>query len=252
MAARRTAPTTAQIVADLPGVRPVSQKRSRDLVTRLLASGLSLLRSRDFDGLTIDDLCADAGATVGSFYARFAGKEAYLLALQHLVVEDTRRRLARDFSAEGVPPTGLEALVSWLCAGTVLWYRRYEGFIRASLRQTRVDPQAWEPVWALGMLKVDSALPLIARAAPCVLTNDIEIRWRLAFQMLHGTLNTMLLIDPGPKRLHDPDTPRMLAQVLTAQIRSALDAPGTSQGRHVRARATASRRTCAAARRKPG
>lgn len=252
MATRQAVPTKAHIVADLPGVRPVSQKRSRDLVTRLLVSGLSLLRNRDFDGLTIDDLCADAGATVGSFYARFASKEAYLLALQHLVVEETRRRLVRDFSAEDVPPRELEPLVSWLCMGTVLWYRRYEGFIRASLRQTRVDPQAWKPVWALGMLKVDGALPLLARAAPCNLTNDIEIRWRLAFQMLHGTLNTMLLIDPGPKRLHDPDTPQMLAEVLTAQIRSALDAPVAAQARQVTTQTAASRRSGATARRRPG
>lgn len=229
-------------LADLPGVHPISQKRSRDLVDRLLASGLELLRSRDFDGLTIDDLCALAGATVGSFYARFANKQAFLLSLQHLVVSETQARIARDFAAGSKPPKSLAPLVEWLCLGTVAWYRRYEGFVRASLRQSGRDPKAWEPLWSLGVLKLDSALPLVASAAGGPVTPVQELELRFAFQMLHGTLNSMLLIDPGPKHLHDKDLPRLLSASLNARL-TGVFAPAPAKAGTPRTRRSAQARS---------
>lgn len=217
-----------ELLADVPGVHPAVQQRSRDLVARLLQCGLDLLRSRDFDGLTIDDLCARAGATVGSFYARFANKQAFLLALQHLVVEETQARIERDFAPGRDHPTRLPALVEWLCLGTIAWYRHYEGFVRATLRQSGADPQAWEPVWRLGVMKLDRALPLFEGAVGRSLRAGEVHALRLAFQMLNGTLNTMLLIDPGPQRLHDERTPAMLVAAITAQVQKAIAAPGAT------------------------
>ena len=82
---------------DIPGMRPARQKRSRDLVAELMRAGLVLLKDRDFDRLSIADLCAATGTTVGSFYARFDSKEAYVRALQLGVVEESRRAMRRDY-----------------------------------------------------------------------------------------------------------------------------------------------------------
>ena len=62
-----------QLIADLSvdGMRPAQQRRTRELVVRMFETGRELLRDRDFDSLSIEDLCKGAGTTVGSFYARF-------------------------------------------------------------------------------------------------------------------------------------------------------------------------------------
>jgi len=35
-----------------------------------------------------------------------------------------------------------------------------------------------------------------------------------AFQIMHGTLNNMILINPGPFTIHHPNTGRMLATAM--------------------------------------
>src|SRR4029078_13536563 len=91
---------------DIPGMRPAREKRSREMVGDLLRAGLELLKDRDFGRLATADLCAAPGITVGSFYARFDGKESYLQALQRAVVAETERAMERDYRA-GPWPRGL-------------------------------------------------------------------------------------------------------------------------------------------------
>jgi hypothetical protein len=69
----------------------------------------------------------------------------------------------------------------------------------------------------LGRLHVEHALPHIVRSAP---RRDagLEDRIRFAFQMLYGTLNNMVLIDPGPYSLRDARTPRLLAAAMQRLI----------------------------------
>jgi AcrR family transcriptional regulator len=68
----------------LPGVNPARQKRSREMSEALLEAGQRLLRKHSLATLSVEDICASIGASVGAFYSRFQSKEAYFQALQHL------------------------------------------------------------------------------------------------------------------------------------------------------------------------
>lgn len=210
----------ATLVADLdiPGMRPARQKRSRELVGELLRAGLELLKDRDFDRLSIADLCAATGITVGSFYARFDGKETYLQALQRAVVAETERAMARDYRAGLAWPRGLAGFIDWVVGTSVTWNRRYEGLIRASLRQAGSDPAAWTPLRELGHERVSLALPIALSllGRPAVAADEDAIRF--AFQILSGTMNNMILINPGPFSIHHEATPRMLTRAMLKLI----------------------------------
>lgn len=219
---------------DLPGVRPGTQKRSKELVDRLFATAFELLRERDFDELTIDEMCAKAGATVGSFYARFDNKSAFVVALQHLVFERTMRSLSADRAAGRVPLADLETFVAWLCHGTVVWFQRYEGFIRASSKRGSVDPSAWEPLRSLGVEKADWCLPLFRQLVGTQAGHGFELSVRSSLQVLHGTLNNIVLVDPGPLRLHDAGTPRFLSCVVLSSVRGGLKPPRVAADRKAR------------------
>ena len=200
-----------QLIAEakVPGLRPTQQQRSRELVVRLVNEGLALLDDHDFDTLSVEALCARCSATVGSFYARFDSKDAFIEALQQLVVEDRRRDLAARYASERMPRDDLPRLIDWISKGAVIWYQRYRGLIRASLRRAGNDRGSWTPMRDLGRMQVDHALPIIVG-----LVGGEPIRF--AFQLLYGTLNNMILIDPGPLTLQDAATPRLLA---TAMLR---------------------------------
>ncbi len=202
---------------DIPGMRPARQKRSRELVGDLLRAGLELLKDRDFDRLSIADLCAATGITVGSFYARFDGKESYLQALQRAVVAETERAMERDYRA-GPWPRGLAGFVEWVVSASVTWNRRYEGLIRASLRQAGRDPAAWTPLRDLGRTRVAHALPIALSLLGRPPTQADEDTIRFAFQILSGTMNNMVLINPGPFSIHDEATPRMLSRAMLKLI----------------------------------
>jgi len=208
-----------QLIADMKvaGFRPTQQQRSRALVARLMNEGLALLKEHDFESLSVETLCQRCNATVGSFYARFESKEAFVDALQRVVVEDSRRRLAAAYASDRVPRESLEDLLGWISKGGVNWTRRYEGLVRASLRRASSDRRSWTPMRELGRIQVAHALPHILRLLPRP-NADAEDRIRFAFQMMYGALNGMVLIDPGPYSLRDSATPRLLAAALQRLI----------------------------------
>jgi len=208
------------IIADLAleGMRPARQKRSRELVADLLRVGLDLLKDRDFDRLSIADLCAATDITVGSFYARFESKEAYLRALQQYVIEETRRAMARHLRADADWPRGLPGFIDWVVSGGVKWYRRYEGLVRASLRQAGASPETWTPLRDLGRERIELMLPVALRMLGRPTTRADEDAIRFAYQILAGTMNNMVLINPGPFSIHDEATPRMLSRAMLKLI----------------------------------
>jgi AcrR family transcriptional regulator len=190
--------------ADVPGMRPVQQQRSRELVIRLMNEGLALLQDHDFDSLSIEALCARCEATVGSFYGRFESKEAFIDTLQRLVVADARRYLPH--------------LLGWICKGGVRWYRDHEGLVRACLRRATHDRRTWTSLREVGRLHVTHALPRIVALSSPEPGTALQERIAFAFQMLYGTLNNMVLIDPGPVSLRQASAAGTLAAAMQQLI----------------------------------
>lgn len=201
-------------------MRIAQQARSRTTVIRMFNEGLALLQEVDFEGLSIETLCARSDSTIGAFYSRFESKDAFINALQHLVVAVTRRDVVADYESQATPNDNVAHLLGWIVRGTIVWYRRYEGLVRASLRNAHLDAHAWTPIRELGELQVSYAVPRILNLLEP--TNDVgtEERARFAFQMLFGTLNNMVLINPGPFTIHHPQAAAMLAAAMAAFIES--------------------------------
>jgi AcrR family transcriptional regulator len=119
------------------GVNRPLQARSAATYARILDAAEKLLCDRDLDSLRIEDLIEEAGVSIGSFYARFDGKEAILGALFERYREDLER-----FTAQR-PPTGgrgLEAACRWFVTQRVRRFRRRRGMLRALTMETRRRP----------------------------------------------------------------------------------------------------------------
>jgi len=71
-----------------PQVRAPLQERSRRTLARVLAAGWSLLESEGPDGLTVAAITSRARTSVGSFYARFRGKEDLLRYMAEQALEE--------------------------------------------------------------------------------------------------------------------------------------------------------------------
>ena len=215
---------------NLPGVIPARQRRSRAAMLALLERGLAMLGTRSFADLSVAELCAAEGCTIGAFYARFEGKEAFLRALQLLVVGEARLGMAARLTEARFAGMGLRAVVERLVAGSVRWSCRHEGLIRASLRAAQDDPAAWSPLRELGRLQADLAEPLLLARLGRAPAEADRARLRFGFQVLFGTLNNMVLVNPGPFSIHHPATPGLLAEAVFRTIQGEApcsEAPGS-------------------------
>jgi AcrR family transcriptional regulator len=84
-------------------VSPPQQERSRRTLHGLVEAGYRLLESEGADALTVTRVAREAGTSVGSFYARFHGKEQLLRYMGELALGHTLAAWA-DAQGEGENP----------------------------------------------------------------------------------------------------------------------------------------------------
>lgn len=202
-----------------PGVHPVRQQRSRERQLALFNAGRTLLERHDFDALSIVDIAAHNGFSVGSFYRRFRDKEAYFAALQQVVTDEIVQR-ARDFLdqprwARVSTPRLAEAIIAMVVQG----FRLNRGVIKASLKHASTQPGAWTPIKRSGAAVVDRIVAVLSPRLAGVPAARRELRIRFAMQLVYGTLVNAVLHDPGPIRLEDKRMVNHLAQAFAAYLK---------------------------------
>ncbi|MGJ5132116.1 TetR/AcrR family transcriptional regulator [Bradyrhizobium oligotrophicum] len=213
----------------LPGVTPSRQQRSRETTLALLTAGADLLRTRSLAELSISDLCAHIGATVGAFYSRFDSKEAYFNALLALTLADGRKQLLRLPPPDPVRAGDLQCHL--LVRGTVLWMRRHKGALRAALVRSERGPSHWSGFKELAQALSERAALLLlpagrrAGAASRTRSRTAEARKTVAFgvQVVLGTLVNAVLNDPGPLSIDDDEIAERLGDCLVLLLRAGPD-----------------------------
>ena len=78
------------LLSDTRGLRAPRQDRSRRTLDRIVAAARRLLADQGIASVTVQSVVVNAGASVGSFYARFWGKEDLLHFVHQEVWEDVR------------------------------------------------------------------------------------------------------------------------------------------------------------------
>lgn len=73
-------------------VKPPKQSRSRRTLERIVRASLSILDEEGPDGLTVQAIVGRAGSSVGSFYARFDGKDELVEYLAERVWKEAAER----------------------------------------------------------------------------------------------------------------------------------------------------------------
>jgi AcrR family transcriptional regulator len=210
-ARQRAAPPSA---AALPAV----QQRARDTRDAMLSVGRALLQERDFDELSIADLAAANGLSVGSFYGRFRDKASFFALLQQQVTEEWLERgralLARTQRRE----PDVRPIVSQVCAAFVDVMRRDAGFVRASLKHASTHPGSWTPIRQTGRVFIAEVAAVLGPRLTHLPPAQREPRIGFALQMMFGTGVNAVLNDPGPIQLADARLERELARALTGYL----------------------------------
>jgi len=99
-------------------VQPPKQPRSRKTLERIVAAGLAILQEKGPGGVTVQAVVRRSRSSVGSFYARFRGKEDLLAYLAQSVRESAmaewRESVADPNRAAGKLPEAVTSAVDHL------------------------------------------------------------------------------------------------------------------------------------------
>lgn len=120
--------------------RAPQQARSRASLARILDAAEALMESRSLDAATVADIAGRAGVSIGSFYKRFASKDAVLEALYARYEEQRTEHLNVAFAPARWTGHGLEERARGLTSALVEMFSRRRGIIRAFVMHRRGRP----------------------------------------------------------------------------------------------------------------
>lgn len=201
-------------MTELEGVLPVRQQRSLARREALLDAGLTLLATREFDDLTIGEIVAHAGCSVGGFYTRFVDKEIYFKALQVRVMDDMVADARRRLAEERWRDAPLEAVVRGVVGFVYDHFRgRLGAVVRGTVRRAFADADAWQAISVGRDLLATRSQALIAAHVPAGHPVPTTYQIRFCMQIIGGTFTNAMLNNPGPVAFDDDRLPEMLTDV---------------------------------------
>lgn len=194
MAARPDIPDSNELIPE------PRQQRSRETLERFIDAGWDILQTTPWENISIADIAARAGRSVGAFYQRFGSKEDFLSVLMTRWLErgyaDTDRAM-RERADGDLIDRFLSDAADRISRNRFLW--------RAALGRAVDDPSSWEPFRDLGAYR----LRLLGDRLGAVRGRPLDDRERrqlgFAIQVFNSVINNSMLNNPGPMQLDDPD-----------------------------------------------
>ncbi len=202
---------------------PPRQQRSRDRQQALIEAGMQLTATKDWANVSVGEIAAMIGCSVGTFYTRFHSKEAYFDVLLGLVADWLQQSSDAFYAAPKRQAESPEDFIKSWVRLTLNSYVMHRGLYAASVLRTRQLTAGSEAIAVSPLLLLrDRGRKQFFDAMirrPGWRTVAAQRRLTFAPQLLQGVLVNAALTDPGPLRLDDPALQAELVEALCAYLR---------------------------------
>ncbi|WP_159104351.1 TetR/AcrR family transcriptional regulator [Sneathiella glossodoripedis] len=197
------------------GIKPAHQSRSKQRRDELINAGMELMCHKNFADISIIELTASCGYSVGTFYSRFHDKDSFFKAVQSEAISRCHAELRKSYSGEFWKTMSNEdffrKMVDVLIDGLSGPFR---GVVKASIIMSASSREAWEPIRQSGLvirnLIIDLVKDRFLKDDPNKSIRSIEF----ALQMFFGTIVQAILNNPGPVHLEDEEMRENLTRML--------------------------------------
>ncbi len=202
-------------VVGQPGVKPARQGRSIKRRDDLIHAGMKLLMKKTISEISIIELTASCGYSVGTFYSRFEDKDSFFLAVQEAAVAQHLEIFKKDFEAPYWKTAPAEEVFRKAVDNMVdAQLTNFRGVVKESFISTGKDQNRWAPIRECGAsmskILVELLEPKFLKSDPKKSLNSVTF----AMQMFFGTLVQAVVHDPGPVKLDDPDFRENLTRMM--------------------------------------
>ncbi|MFM9914915.1 MAG: TetR/AcrR family transcriptional regulator [Rhizobacter sp.] len=212
--------------------RPPQQARSRKVENALLRAGLRGIGTRGIAALSMADVAAEAGASVGSLYFRFGDKSQFVGAVLTVALEEFHdRSFAMCEKAEREKWPERRVLEGWV-SNIIASVRERRTLIRELISYMATQPEAWKPIHERRRQVEDRLLTVLSAGSGDASKPARKLQLRIGLQVVAATVIHMVIVDPGPLRIDDPS----LKDVLCDLLFSFIDAPAQNARKNRRGR----------------
>jgi AcrR family transcriptional regulator len=202
-----------------------AQARSQETVELFARAAEELLAGRSFEEITVQDIVGRAGRPIGSFYARFASKEALLPYLYQRYHDGLESAFATRLGRVDWENLELDATVEQLVGAMMGMFTDRPWLIRALALFSRARPEALPADLVIQRRRVyDLAVAILARHGQRIRHPDSEAAIRFGLFVVNAVAREKLLFAEAP---HSRVTPvsratlrRELTRTLTAYLTS--------------------------------
>jgi AcrR family transcriptional regulator len=215
---------------------PAKQQRSEQTHEKLLQAGLDLLRDGLFDDISIAQISARAGCSVGSFYLRFRNKEAFFEFLFESISKKLQADLLSSLTPKSIKELTLAQTVRHCVDHYVETNRQYESIIRAAVQYSINDSADWQPVRDNGLKLHAHYINLIIGKLRTPNSEQARNQVLVGLQIISGHLVNSIIHPVNNLPLSDPALNHWLFEVVMHCLKVKLPASAMSQPKKVQLR----------------
>jgi AcrR family transcriptional regulator len=207
-------------------VRDPLQLRSRETLERVAAATERLLEERTFEEITIGDILREARCSSGSFYARFAGKDALLPFLYERYDAQLRPRIEARLAGAPWRELGFREACAVLVRGMLEMYLERRNLMRALALYARTHPDTFSDAFYQQRREVQELPLAILRPFLDQVPHPLpEAALRMGFFVVACVAREKLLFAEAPHAAVTPVTVDGLTRELTHVLHSYLSTP---------------------------
>lgn len=209
-------------------IRPVRQARSQETLERLLDSAEALISDKGFDDVTVAEIAARAGFSVGAVYSRFRDKRGVLHSLQDRFVDEANLTIDDAFDPEHWQGARIEEIISEVNVFLVEIHRERRGVLRELLSRTKSEASMVERKERLVAHIGEHLESLLMARVERIRHPNPATAIRFGLRLILSTLEQAVLFDePGAYGV--PHSDERLAEELTRAYLAYLDLDESSQ-----------------------
>jgi AcrR family transcriptional regulator len=175
--------------------RPPKQARSRQTLDRIALAALDLMEEGGVENATVAGIVKRAGASVGSFYARFAGKDDLILYLQDRIWAEARDRWDAELESEDWEALSLDQVVEGVVSLLLRSFRADYHQREILGRERRQDDEGARRVFAFHQHILSSVTPLFLAHRSEITHPDPEWAIRLGYRFAVGAIRELLELE---------------------------------------------------------
>lgn len=217
--------------AAIPGglARAPRQARSERSLRRILDAAESILETKDFDEITVNEIVREARSSVGVFYSRFPDKAALLHVLDERFVSDVEADVERFVRDHREVP--LAQAVTELVRLVWRTYTRKKGMQRSLILRVRLSPNDRFQTTGRRLVRcIDTVCNLLLKRRGEIRHPDPEHALRLGMTLVVAAVKEMVVFSQTtlldlPELPSEEDVVRALAEVWLSYLGNGAASP---------------------------